>query len=660
MPKSQVLGNGSLLICFDKTGYVRDFYYPNVGLENHVGHYQTHKIGVFVDSTFSWLHDPGWEIHIGSESESMVGKITATNATLGITLYFTDIVYNEKNIFLRKVIVHNTSDQAREIKVFFNQEFEIYGNRIGDTGYFDPFYETVIHYKGQRIFLINARCDGKRFDEYSIGIFGREGKEGTYKDAEDGSLTKNPIEHGPVDSVIGFTLNINPNEEKIIDYWIIASQTMRDARQLNSYILERTPDHLIQTTKDYWHTWVNKQNFNFFDLDPMVVDVFKKSLFMVRSHVDNNGSIIASCDSDMLKGGKDTYCYLWPRDAALVAIALDKAGDYNVSRRFFELANELISDEGYFLHKYRPDKSLGSSWHPWVRNDSISLPIQEDETSLVIIALWKHYQHTKDLEFIEGIYNSMIKKAGDFMLFYRDKVRGLPEPSYDLWEEKHGIHTFTAATVFEALLACAKFANLLGKKEAEAEYTTAAFDLKKAIMQYLYDPTEKIFYKMVNIKGNETLIDKTVDMSSIYGIFKFNVLDVEDPVVVDCMHISEERLQTRSMIKGLARYENDSYFKSADDVPGNPWIITTLWLTQYNIARAKTPEDLATIREWIKWVAEKAIPSGVLPEQFNPHTGEPLSTAPLTWSHAEYVVTVIEYLEKLEALGICKACNPVR
>ena len=39
------------------------------------------------------------------------------------------------------------------------------------------------------------------------------------------------------------------------------------------------------------------------------------------------------------------------------------------------------------MHKYRPDKSLGSSWHPWVRNGKPELPIQEDETALVIYAL---------------------------------------------------------------------------------------------------------------------------------------------------------------------------------------------------------------------------------------------------------------------------------
>jgi len=30
------------------------------------------------------------------------------------------------------------------------------------------------------------------------------------------------------------------------------------------------------------------------------------------------------------------------------------------------------------------------------------------------------------------------------------------------------------------------------------------------------------------------------------------------------------------------------------------------------------------------------------------------------WSHAEFVTTVIEYLQKMDDLGLCAACYPLR
>ncbi len=56
---------------------------------------------------------------------------------------------------------------------------------------------------------------------------------------------------------------------------------------------------------------------------------------------------------------------------------------------------------------------------------------------------------------------------------------------------------------------------------------------------------------------------------------------------------------------------------------------------------------------WLNWVITHSPQSGVLSEQLHPYTGEQLSANPLTWSHAEYVRTVILYHKKLESFGVC-------
>jgi GH15 family glucan-1,4-alpha-glucosidase len=33
---------------------------------------------------------------------------------------------------------------------------------------------------------------------------------------------------------------------------------------------------------------------------------------------------------------------------------------------FFNFCAETITEDGYLLHKYTPDGSFGSNWHPWV------------------------------------------------------------------------------------------------------------------------------------------------------------------------------------------------------------------------------------------------------------------------------------------------------
>ena len=49
-----------------------------------------------------------------------------------------------------------------------------------------PGDNAILHYRGRRAFVVSAVDDsGEPFDQYTVGIFGIEGKEGTYRDAED-------------------------------------------------------------------------------------------------------------------------------------------------------------------------------------------------------------------------------------------------------------------------------------------------------------------------------------------------------------------------------------------------------------------------------------------------------------------------------------------
>ena len=160
---------------------------------------------------------------------------------------------------------------------------------------------------------------------------------------------------------------------------------------------------------------------------------------------------------------------MWPRDGALTAYALDLAGYPASTQHFFDFCLSIISkgkeSSGYFLHKYNPDGSLGSSWHPWVNHHEKILPIQEDETGLVLWALWYHFNKFRDVEFAAKQYENLVIRCGDFLASYRDSKTGLPLPSYDLWEEKWGVHTFTVSAVYAGLRAAAEICQFLQRYE---------------------------------------------------------------------------------------------------------------------------------------------------------------------------------------------------
>lgn len=659
MTRHFVLGNGTILVGLDKSAQVRDFYFPYVGQENHVSG-KIHRMGIWVNGMFTWFNSEEWKKEISYKKETLVTNIVAVNERLGVQITFNDTVLYNQNIFLRKLLVENLGDEKKEVRIFFHQQFEISEGNIGDTVYYHPLLKSVIHYKGKRYFLMNG-CDEdkKPMTEYATGLVGEYGKEGTYKDAEDGVLSNNPIEHGSVDSTISFHLQLPTKKTKELFFWIAVGDSFHAIEQLNKLVLKDTPQKLMNKTEAYWRKWVNKTKFKFMGLSKEVIDLFKRSLLIINTQIDKRGSIIASSDSDMLYLRKDTYSYMWPRDGALIARSLDRADLTDITSHFFKFCADVITQDGYLLHKYKPDSSLGSSWHSWIKHGHIQLPIQEDETALVIDALWKHFvQHGKK-DIMKEYLTTFIRPAAEFMLSFIDKKTGLPKESYDLWEEKLGIHTFTCSSVFAGLNAAANFEAVVGTKSNENKYRKVAESIKEAILKYLYDDELGYFIKMIYYEGDELKKDTTLDMSSAYGVFQFEVLDSDDERIEKSMKACIEKLSIHTASGGLARYVDDYYYRiDKEGTPGNAWFVTTLWLAEYYVHKAHNKEMLQPAIEIFNWVVSHALKTGVLSEQIHPHTSEPVSVAPLTWSHAGFVIAVNKYLEKLDNLGVCKMCNP--
>jgi GH15 family glucan-1,4-alpha-glucosidase len=547
----------------------------------------------------------------------------------------------------------STKDEKRTIRVFFYSQFEIAATAKGDTVFYDPSINAILHYEGSRAFLLAGEVEGRGMSDWTVGLSQIEGKEGTFRDAEDGVLTQNPIEHGRVDSTFALEAEVHGNTPTIFHQWLCIADSIEHVLDLHEDVLSRSPEYLASSARSYWHAWITRSNWNFYALPASVSELFLKSQFVLRSHADKNGAVIASGDADMLQGGRDTYCYMWPRDGAYIASAFIKADDFAPARRFFEFCSHVLTHEGYMQHKYRPDGALGSSWHGWVVNHKKELPIQEDETALTLWALKEYWSATRDMEFIESIYDSFIKKAGYFLVSHRDVYSGLPKPSYDLWEERFGVHTYTAAATYAGLLAAGEFSTLLGKERNAADFFHVAEDMRTAILKHLYNEQTGNFYRLLYPSENNTYLpDGIIDASSAYGVFIFGVLDVDDERLVRAMNQMKAILTVPTPVGGIARYLGDKYYNTTGIVQGNPWVITSLWSAQYDIARAHCDNDLDIVREKLERIARFGGPIGILPEQLHPDTAAPLSASPLAWSHAEYVRTVVLYLQKCKALGI--------
>jgi GH15 family glucan-1,4-alpha-glucosidase len=209
------------------------------------------------------------------------------------------------------------------------------------------------------------------------------------------------------------------------------------------------------------------------------------------------------------------------------------------------------------------------------------------------------------------------------------------------------------AAVWAGLNAAARFTDAFGEAPQAERYRRAADEIREAAGRFLYDEKIGRFLRMINVSREGAVTpDATID-SALSGLWLFGMFGNDDPRIVSTMEQVIDRLTVKTAIGGVARYENDYYFqvsKDVDNVAGNPWILCTLSIAQWYAARARNAEELQKAIEILEWTCDRALPSGVLPEQIDPYTGKPLSVAPLTWSHAAYILAVHRVVDRMKEL----------
>ena len=662
MPRSIVIGNGRVLVNYDAAYAVRDIYFPRVGEDNQtMGNLC--RTGFWVDGRFAWISDPAWERKLGYQEDTMVTDVTLRHPALGIQVEFSDYVDMARDYFVRHLTLTSAAG-FEAARAFFHYDWFLGGTDIGNTVLYDAKHQAVLAYKSDAYFLLGGVAAGVRgVTSWACGKKGG-GNLGTWVDAEDGVLGRNPIEQGAVDCVVQFDLPAaGAGEERRLTHWVCMGARFQDVSAFGQDLLLARGEETYRTrTRTYWKVWSDKEHKHIQEeLGGEVRGLYRRSALTARCHVDNAGGIVAATDFDITKFARDTYAYVWPRDGAIVANALDRAGHEDITRKFFKFCADALVAEGYFLHKYTPSGKIGSSWHPWVdAAGNRVLPIQEDETGLVLWALWEHFRIHRNLDFVVDLYSTLVLPAANWMVSYTDPATGLPLPSWDLWEERWGVHAFTVGAVHGGLQAALNFAELFGDAAAQERLRPALEGLRRGTDEYLYRPELSRFARRINFQADGQVEVDTVLDSAIYGLWRFGMYEPDEVRMVATMTTIANELSNQGPTGGQARYANDYYFQVERDVsrtPGNPWFICTLWLAQWYLANARTARDLRPAREILDWVVKHQLPGGLLSEQVDPNTGFALSVSPLTWSHAEFLLTVDEYVKRMQKVRTRRAAT---
>ncbi|TYQ16632.1 UNVERIFIED_CONTAM: oligosaccharide amylase [Acetivibrio alkalicellulosi] len=634
-----IIGNSRMLCCVTKKGELIRLFWPNIDYPQHIERMLT---GIFFNrykNSTLWFNEDNWchnQLYI---EDTNILKTLCEDREKGLKIEQLDFVLYDRDILIRSYTIENTGEN--EVDLGFVQ----YSSAISTTSelrstLFDFNVDALIHYRHG--YYISVLSDFEVL-QFQLGNNAFDCARHTELNGYDSIGMMND---GALSWKIGTVL---PRERKKINLFICASHTLKGVKELAKACKLINVEEQLSNTKDYWHNYLKKAR-QVETSNNQVNTLYKRSLLVFKLMSDEKtGGLLASAeiDEEFTKCGRYAYC--WGRDAAFITEALDVSGLSHTVDKFYKWAAKTQEEDGSWHQRYYMDGNLAPSWG-----------MQIDETGTLIWGMLKHYKLTKDSFFIEQMWNS-IKLGVEFLVNFIDEETGLPKPSHDLWEERVGEHTYSAAAVYAGIKAGVEAGRIVNaSSEIINKWDMVASLVKRAIEKNLWSDKANRFIRSIRTKLNSwgsensenttiitvnnkgykrdvTLEDWTIDTSILGVSVPFEVFDPKDERVKSTVEAIEKAL-TCHPVGGIKRYENDNY------VGGNPWILTTLWVALYYIKVG----EYKRAKNYFDWAVNCTTELGFLPEQISRDKGKPCWVIPLTWSHAMFVLVFV----KLNEAGI--------
>jgi glucoamylase len=352
---------------------------------------------------------------------------------------------------------------------------------------------------------------------------------------------------------------------------------------------------------------------------PVLQSMAERSLLDLYLSVRPDGVVVA--------GYYHGWDYAWPRDSSWVAAALAETGHRADALRVLRFLGQEQNANGTWAARYqtngsgpvldgRPAELDAVGWVPW--------------------AVWSWYQAagagagtgagTGSVARTElaGLWPMVNAAAGAAERSLTPN--GMPEPATDYWEHGSQVTLGTAAPLLTGLRAAADIATALGQTSASARWATAASRLATA-MQASFG-----CYGDNRLPRDSAGPDAAITwLGPPFG--------PASPALE-----REEQVAQRALT-----------LPSGGLLPGTGWPgnLTTAWTPEtafFALSDAETGQHAAAAT-LLDWLAAHRTTLGELPEQVNAD-GRPGSVAPLAWTDAAVLLTLVAQSHALPAVPV--------
>ena len=609
VPEQAVLGNNRMLAVIGKNSELRYWFWPNIDYPQHI---RGSLPGLFyswkANTRFGWLTDSEWDkkqVYL-PETNIVQTFFRHQNPHLDITL--TDAVLPDFDTLLRQFVIKNTDTDDVFLKMFYYNDITLSESPIDDSAYYLVDQDAIIHYKRNFYFIYGGTLPSSG---HQCGVHGENSD--SFRDVYDSKLSGGSLTlydgSRDVNSCLSWDMgNIKTSESRTLTVIMAMGTKEKEVLDTLEKCRKEPLDVQFGKAEDFWKKWIKV--FSTSIEDEQITKMLRRSLLALKllTSKTKGGIIAAPCM-------EPEYRFCWPRDATYVAYAFDRCGYHDEAKRFYEWCTKAQELEGGLYQRYYIEQRMkGPCWSS-----------QIDEIATVLWGMGKHFEITNDRDFVQSNWGS-IQKAAEFLREQVTKADGLVE-TVGLWEERFGSHTYSNSAIYGGLKGASSLARVINQNDFSKKWDESAARLRELLLNSAWDSKVSRFIKTVAPR------DENIDSSILSLTYPFEVLPADDERIVKTAIDIESAFNFK--VGGLGRYPFDVYYN------GNPWILTTLWLALYYNKLGK----LEKTEQLLRWVTDHSTELGLLAEQIDKQTGKPMSAIPLAWSHAFFILTVLDLEE---------------
>jgi GH15 family glucan-1,4-alpha-glucosidase len=353
--------------------------------------------------------------------------------------------------------------------------------------------------------------------------------------------------------------------------------------------------------------------------------LIEESVKLILQHQASTGAYLAS-------PAFVHYQYAWLRDGTFTAYAMNRTGNHESARKFYQWCDNVIRK-----HEAKARAAISAVKKGLNKNDAGNdrfLHTRYTADGEEVAGEWGSFQLDGYGTWLWGLAEHM-RMSGEHDLIHELKpsievtidyvVACWQLPNFDCWEEGGDrIHPVTLGAIYAGIKAMEPYLS-----DRASELAQLGETIRKFIREH----------GTANGRLIKSVGDHSVDASLLWLALPYRIVDVDDPLMIRTVQAIEEELRAGY---GVHRYPADTYYG------GGQWLLLSAWLGWYYVktGRREEAEKIAA------WIVSQRQASG-LPEQVQEHllsfahyerwverAGHP--AVPLLWSHAMFLVLAAE------------------